>query len=230
MLGDRHRDAGDVGFLEGVGADQCTADLARHRHHRDRIHVGVGQRRDQVRRPRTRSRHAHSDPAGGVCVSAGGMSRALLVAHQDVAQLLRVEKRVVDRQHGSAGDAEDDVDVEFLQRPDHCLRAGELMRRNAFGLNRTGLARGGRRISPVRRGLRLLGSSRGGCAHDNPLSPSVRVPVVSTISNRWWGKKKPPSAGLLYEGRALMRVAMPGFGLARHQRASQLLRAFPGPA
>jgi len=115
VLGDRHGDAGDVGFLKGVGADQCAADLARDRHHRDRIHVGVGQRRDQVRRSRTRGRHAHSDPAGGVRVSAGGMSCALLVAHQDVAQLLRVEKRVVDRQHGSTGDAEDDVDVEFLQ-------------------------------------------------------------------------------------------------------------------
>ena len=43
------------------------------------------------------------------------MPRALLVTDQDVAQLLRVEKRVVDRQHGTAGDAEDDVDVEFLE-------------------------------------------------------------------------------------------------------------------
>ncbi len=48
-------------------------------------------------------------------VSAGGMARALLVADQYVTQLLRVEKRVVDRQHGTAGDAEDGVDVEFFQ-------------------------------------------------------------------------------------------------------------------
>ena len=62
------------------------------------------------------------------------MSRALLVADQDVTKLLRVEKRVVDRQHGTAGDAEDDVDVELLQRPDDRLRSGELLRRNLLGL------------------------------------------------------------------------------------------------
>ncbi len=67
-------------------------------------------------------------------VSTRGVPRALLVADQHVAQLLRVEKRVVDRQHGTAGDAEDDVDVEFLQRPDHGLRTGELVRRNTFRL------------------------------------------------------------------------------------------------
>ena len=62
------------------------------------------------------------------------MSRALLVADQNVTELLRVEKRVVDRQHGTAGDAEDDVDVELLQRPDDRLRSGELLRGNLLGL------------------------------------------------------------------------------------------------
>ena len=72
---------------------------------------------------------------------------------------------------------------------------------------------------PVRRGLRLLGRSRGGCAHD-VLSSSVFW-LFLRISNRWWGKKKPPSAGLLYEGRASMLVAMPGF------RASAASTRFP---
>jgi hypothetical protein len=62
------------------------------------------------------------------------MSRALLVADEDVTELLRVEKRVIDRQHGSAGDAEDDLDVELLQRPDHRLGSGELLRGNLLGL------------------------------------------------------------------------------------------------
>ena len=75
----------------------------------------VGQRGDQVRRTRTRGGHAHSDFAGGVRVSTRGVPCALFVTDQDVTQLLRVEKRVVDRQHGTAGDAEDDVDVELLQ-------------------------------------------------------------------------------------------------------------------
>ena len=118
----------------------AAADLAGDRDHRDRIHVRVGQRRDQIGGAGTRRRHAHADLAGGVRVSTGGMPRALLVADQHVTQLLRVEKRVVDRQHGTAGDAEDDVDVELLQRPDDRLCTGELVRRNPFRLRRrTGL-------------------------------------------------------------------------------------------
>jgi hypothetical protein len=62
------------------------------------------------------------------------MSRALLVADENVAELHRVEKRVIDRQHGTAGDAEDDLDVELLQRPDNRLGSGELLRGNLLGL------------------------------------------------------------------------------------------------
>jgi hypothetical protein len=41
------------------------------------------------------------------------------------------------------------------------------------------------------------------------------------------GQQKTPVSWLLYEGRALMRLAMPDNGQARHQRAYQLLRAGP---
>jgi hypothetical protein len=62
------------------------------------------------------------------------MSRALLMANENMPKLLRVEKRVVDRQHGTTRDAEDDVDVQLLQRPDHRLCSGELLRGNLFRL------------------------------------------------------------------------------------------------
>ena len=166
VLGDRHRDAGDVGFLERVGADQGAPDLPGDRDHRNRIHVGVGQRRDQVGRTRTRGRHADADPAGGVRVAAGGVAAALLVTHQHVAQLLRIEQWVVHRKHRPARDAEDDVDAELLERADNRLRSGELLRGNdiRLRLGRRGVVlRGGR--CPVRRGLRRLGRSLGGCAH-----------------------------------------------------------------
>ena len=165
VLGDRHRDAGDVGFLERVRADQGPADLAGDRHHRDRIHVGVGQRRHQVGGPGTRGRHTDPDPAGGVGVPAGSVTTALLVAHQHVTQLVGVEQRVVDRQHRAAGDAEDDVDIELLERADHRLGSGHLLRGNPFRLRRGGL-RAGWEVTAVCRHLRLFGCSRGGCAHD----------------------------------------------------------------
>ena len=132
VLGDRHRDAGDVGLLEGVGADHRPPDLSGDRDDRDGVHLRVGERGDEVGGARTGRRHADPDPAGGVRVAAGGVAGALLMAHQHVAHLLRVEQRVVHRQHGAAGDAEDHVDAEFLQRPDYCLRAGKLLRRNSF--------------------------------------------------------------------------------------------------
>ena len=123
-----------IGFLESVRADQPATDLPGYCDHRDRVHLGVGERGDQIGGAGSRRRHAHTDLAGGVSVSTGRMSRALLVADEDVTELLRVEKRVVDRQYGTAGDAEDDVDVELLQRPDDRLRSGELLRGNLLGL------------------------------------------------------------------------------------------------
>ena len=209
----------------------AASDLSGDRHHRHRIHVGVGQRSDQVGGAGARRRHAHPDPAGGVRVSTGGVTGALLVADQDVAQLLGVEKRVVDRQHGATGDAEDDVDVELLQRPDDRLRAGELVRGNPFGLRRSDLRCGFRDgrcgISSVRRRCRRrLRWSRGGCAHGVLICLVVFVFAQIGAGAR----KNPRQLKPLYEGCALMLVAMPGTGLARHQRATQLLRAIPGSA
>ena len=51
VLGDRHRDAADVGLLEGVGADRGGADLAGDGDDRDRVHVRVRDRGDQVGGP-----------------------------------------------------------------------------------------------------------------------------------------------------------------------------------
>ena len=177
VLGDRHRDAGDVGFLEGVGADQGATDLPGDRDDGDRVHLRVGQRRDEVGGAGPRGGHHHADLAGGVGVAAGRVAGALLVADQHVTQLLRVEQRVVDRQHGSAGDAEDDVDVELLERPDYRLRARHLLRGNLFRLRGgrvRGAGAGGRAVGAVRR----LRWSRGGCAHD-VLLVSLRCSVVS---------------------------------------------------
>jgi len=51
---------------------------------------------------------------------------ALLVPHQDVLDLRLLEQRVVDRQHGSAGIAEDVFDPLIGQRLDHHFRSGHL--------------------------------------------------------------------------------------------------------
>ena len=124
MLGDRHRDAADVGLLEGVGADRGGADLAGDGHHRDRVHVGVGERGDQVGRAGTAGGHADADLAGGHGVPLGRVARALLVADQDVPDL-RVEEGVVRRKDRAARDAEDVLRAGVLERLDQALRTGD---------------------------------------------------------------------------------------------------------
>ena len=97
VLGDRHGDAGDVGLLERIRADQAATHLTCDGDDRDGVHLCVGQRSDEVGGTRTGGGHHDADPAGGVGVSAGGVARPLLVTNQDVADLRRVEQRVVNR-------------------------------------------------------------------------------------------------------------------------------------
>ena len=124
VLGDRHRDAADVRLLEGVRADRRGSDLAGDRHDRDRVHVRVGERRDQVRGAGPRRRHAHADAAGRRGVPLRGVARALLVADQDVPDGA-VHQRVVRREDGATGDPEDVLRARSLQRPDQALRTGD---------------------------------------------------------------------------------------------------------
>ncbi len=53
VLGDRQRDAGDVGFLKCVVANELARHLTRDAHHRDRVHLRSGDACDEVRRPGT---------------------------------------------------------------------------------------------------------------------------------------------------------------------------------
>ena len=127
MLRDRHRDAADVGFLERVGADGAAGHLTGDGDDGHRVHVRVGQRGDEVRGAGAGGGHADADPAGDHRIALGGVAGTLLVADQDVADLLGVEQRVVRGEDRAAGDAEDDLDAGVLQRPHEALRAGHLL-------------------------------------------------------------------------------------------------------
>ena len=124
VLGDRDRDAGDVGLLEAVGADHGRRHLAGDGHQRHRVHVGVRDRRDQVGGTRPAGRHAHADAARGLRVAGGGVAGALLVPDQDVPDQLGVQQRVIGRQDGAARDAEHHVRADPLERVDQGLRPG----------------------------------------------------------------------------------------------------------
>ena len=128
VLGAIAGDAGRVAFLERVRADQMGRHLAGDADERDRIHQRVGEAGDRVGRAGAGGDEQHADLAGRARVAFGGVRGALLVAHQDVADLVLAEERVVDRQHRAAGIAEHVLDALVLQRLDDHFGAGHLLR------------------------------------------------------------------------------------------------------
>ena len=106
VLGDRQRDAGDIGFLKRVRAEQLAADLSGDADDGRGVHHGRGDAGDHVRRAGTGGCDGDAHFAGGARVAVGHVRGALLVTHQDVANRA-VPQRVVGRQNRAARIAED---------------------------------------------------------------------------------------------------------------------------
>ncbi len=123
VLDDRDRDPGDVALLERVRADEVRAHLAGDADERRRVHPGVGDRRDEVRRARARRGDRHSGPSRRACVPLGHVACALLVAGEHVAHGRAARERVVERKDRSARQAEGDVDPFRLQRAEDGIGA-----------------------------------------------------------------------------------------------------------
>jgi hypothetical protein len=109
--------------------------------------------------PRPGRRHADPDLAGGLRVTRGRVPRALLVADEDVPDPRGVQQWVVGGEDRAAGDAEDDLAADLLQRADERLRPGHgdvVVAVSGHGLGargHRGLGRGGpsgrwRRLRP----------------------------------------------------------------------------------
>ena len=127
VLGAWPRDADGVAFLEGVIADQMGRHLARDADQRDRIHQCVGQRRDHVGGAGTGGDQHDPRQTGGAGIAFGRVARALLVADQDVLNLLLLEDLVIDRQHGAAGIAEQMLHAVIRERAHDHGSAGHLV-------------------------------------------------------------------------------------------------------
>src|SRR6266849_1154855 len=125
VLGDRHSDAGDVDFLEGIGAEQLAADLAGDANDRRRVEHGGGNAGDHVGGAGTGGGHGNADSPAGARVAIGHVRSALLMAHQNVVQLGFAE-RVVYREDCSAGIAKDVANAELGQRFAKNFRTSEL--------------------------------------------------------------------------------------------------------
>ena len=116
-----HGDAHDVGFLEGVGADDAARDLARDDHERHGVHVRRGDARHRVGGAGA-GRHEHdAHLAGGAGVAIGLVHRTLLVAGKDVTDLRGVVERVVDLDGLATGVPEERVHALGLEARDDGL-------------------------------------------------------------------------------------------------------------
>ena len=115
VLDDGQGDAGDVGLLERVQADEMPADLPGDGHHGHAVHVGVGDGGDEVGRSRTGGGQAHAHLARGPGVAVGRMAGTLLVPDEDVVDVEIVEGVVEGDEHPSRK-PEYGVDPFALQR------------------------------------------------------------------------------------------------------------------
>ncbi len=106
VLGDRQRDAGDVGFLEGVRSDEAAADLPGDADDRRRVHHRRRDAGDHVGRARPGRRDGDPDAPARARVAVGHVRRTLFVPHEDVPDR-KVEHRVVGRKNGPARVPED---------------------------------------------------------------------------------------------------------------------------
>ena len=91
------------------------------------IHHRVGEAGHGIGRAGPGGNQHDADLAGRARVTFRRMSRALLVAHEDVLDLILMEDRVVDRQDGAARIAEYDVDALILQGLDHHFGTAQLL-------------------------------------------------------------------------------------------------------
>ena len=107
VLGDGEGDAGDVDFLEGVGAEDFGRDLAGDRDDGDRVEHGGGEAGDEVGGAGAGGGHADADAAGRAGVAVGHVGGSLLVADEDVVDGGEFAEGVVDGEDGAAGVAED---------------------------------------------------------------------------------------------------------------------------
>ncbi len=102
--------------------------LAGDDHQRNRIHQRVGQAGHRIGRARPRGHQHATHLAGRARVAFGRVHRALLVAHQDVPQLVLLEQRVIDRQHRAARISEYVLDPLVDERLDHDFGAAHFLR------------------------------------------------------------------------------------------------------
>ena len=105
MLHAGPRDSHAIDFLERIHPDGVGGYLSGYHHEGNGVHVGGGDSGNRVGGARPGSHQHDSGFARRACVAVRHVSRALLVAHQDVLDVVLLVDGVVDVQHGARPDS-----------------------------------------------------------------------------------------------------------------------------
>ena len=124
VLRNRHGRANDVRFLEGIGADQGSANLTGDHNDRHGVHAGVAQGGQHVRRAGAGGNQRAADLAGGKRVTLGSVARSLLMSNQNVTNCRRRHQGVVGRQNCAAGHTEHVGHAQGLEARHNSLGSG----------------------------------------------------------------------------------------------------------
>ena len=116
MFDHRQRHPEKVRFLEGALADHRLRHLAGDGDQRHRIHVSIGNGRDEVGGAGAAGGHANAGLAGGAGISFRGEGAALLVARQNRANAFGMGQSLMDFHAGSAGIGENRVNAFLFER------------------------------------------------------------------------------------------------------------------
>ncbi|MNJ58484.1 hypothetical protein D3C77_541170 [compost metagenome] len=123
MLRNRHRNAGNIRFLEGIRSDQTGYDVPGDNHQRNRVHERCSNTGDRVRRPRSRSCDTYPYFAARPCIAVSRMNRSLLMSCQQVMKVVKSIQRIIDVQYGPAWVSEDAFDTFQHQAPKQYFRS-----------------------------------------------------------------------------------------------------------
>ena len=115
VFGSRAGDAGGVGLLERVIADEVSWHLAGETDQGDAVHQRIDKAGDGIGGARTGSDENNAHFPGAAGVTLCGVNRCLLMADENMTNGVLVEQRIVNRQNGSARIAENDIDILILQ-------------------------------------------------------------------------------------------------------------------
>ena len=102
VFGTGQRHAQNIDLLKGIGTDKVASHLTSNRHHRHRIHHGIGKTRDEVGRTGTGGGDANPHLTRATGIAYGSHGCTLLMTAEQMGDAAIIQS-VIDRHNGPPG-------------------------------------------------------------------------------------------------------------------------------